>query len=406
MRGSVVNKSINLPIVAAILAIALSLVYVTIFPVKSFIKLVKFDILEESVGRFLFNSTSLGCNSSDNLSATSIISSVNFLNAAFSSINNAVPRPIARGNASPVAIVAAPSAALTAPIAIRSFVPVLIPFSIVSPSSKIGSQASPIFSSCDATVLISVRNNPAAMPSSSNIAVPRPIAMGNAYPVAVVATPSAAVTTPIATRITVPVIIAVLIVSPLSKTGCHAVPTSSSSLPIAHISPINSAVATPISNNIAVPIPRFTAIVFPCLPRVLVTTPTVTSKAVPTPIAVATVSAFSITGSQARPVFSNSTPSNQIAPTIRTAAAATSATATNPNPRFLVRSLSFVVILDVVVLTSPVIVVTVSIFLAAFLALFISFTLEKTPNAVSMPPMASIAPTARVALSTPLQSPA
>ena len=328
------------------LARAVLLVYETISPAKSFIKLVKFDILVESVGNFLFKSASSGCNSSDNLSATSIILSVNSSKATFNSNNNAVPSPIARGSNPTVATVAAPSAAVTPPIAIRIFVPVLIPDSIVSPLSKTGCQASPILSSCLAIALISVRNNPVATPSSTKIAVPSPIAIGKAYPVAVVATPSAAARAPTATSITVPVATAVLMVSPLSKTGCQASPTSSSSLPIAQISATKRIVAAPISNNMAVPMPTLAAIVLPFLPRALVSVPTVTRSAVPTPIAVATVSALSITGCQAIPTFSNSTPSNQIAPTIRTAAAVTSAIITNPKPRFVARLLSLFVSLD------------------------------------------------------------
>ena len=127
---------------------------------------------------------------------------------------------------------------------------------------------------------------------------------------------------------------------------------------------------------------------------------------VPTPIAIATVSPFAMTGSHALPTSSNSFPRMAIVPAMMIAAAETSAIIITAAPKFFAREVSLG---DSPVLTVvsrvPMVLETVVIAVVAFPRLEIPFSLENTSRATTRPPMTSTALIIIVTLSTPLQSP-
>ena len=269
--------------------------------------------------------------------------------------------------------------------------------------SSAGARLSP--SSLATAIRLSVNMMNAAASSTSR-AVPRPIANGSRPALATVAAPRAAVTTPIPTSRAVPRPIAVAMVSPLSRTGCHACPISSKPLPIAQISTRNNPVAIPNSARIAVPRAMFTMSGVPTEPSKAVTIPTTAKIPIPIPIAAKTVPPLLITGCHDSPTCANPSPSRMIAPVMRSAAAATSATITIPKPRFFAREVRFgdSFVLTVVSRVS-VAVATVVTASEALPMVATSLSLENTSNAIARPPRTSSAPIISVTLSTPLQSP-
>ncbi len=269
--------------------------------------------------------------------------------------------------------------------------------------SRAGARLS-LSSSATATRLSQNATNATA--SSTSRAVPRPIANGSRPALATVATPRAAVTTPIPTSRAVPRPIPVAMVSPLSRTGCHACSISSNPLPIAQISTRNSPVATPNSARIAVPRAMFTMRVVPAEPSRAVATPTATNAAVPIPTAIATVPALAITGCQESPTCAKPSPSRIIEPTIRPAATATSPIITIPKPRFFAREVRFgdSFVLTVVSRVSTA-VATLVVASVAVLIVATSLSLENASSATARPPIISIALIISVTLSTPSHLP-
>ena len=259
-------------------------------------------------------------------------------------------------------------------------------------------------SSATSTRLSVNRMNAAA--SSTRSAVPRPIAKGKVPAEATVAAPRAAVATPTPTNKAVPRVMPEATVSPFLRTGFHAFPISSSPLPTNQISAMNKAAATPISARIAIPRVMFTTSVVPADPSNAVTAPIPAKTPIPMPIPAATVPPFSITGLQAKPTCSNALPRRMIAPVINSAAAVTSTTMSNPNPRFFARDVRLGESL-VLTVVSNVLVTSVTDSNASLVLLtpLTPLILEKRSNATTKPPSISTIPMTKAILSTPLQSP-